>query len=241
MKKSYTYCIFSIMAILIGIIFAISGLILQSYPLSSKSALLLVSIVLIITGIFAFAVNNRKYHLITYLYESETNSLVHWTYSSRLPKAITEFIHVQKDNSIATAILFLILSLIFCLIFAYSGGTSILYTGYFLFSLCIGLFLISLRFITAYYKYLGEHTVDIIFGSSQVYFLDELFELQRGYHCLQQVSVIYGEEENYLLFAYGLYDADEPPAYTLTIPIPANQLMTALFLKDHYNDLIKSL
>ena len=240
MRKHYLYCLMSIMAVLIGIIFAISGVILQSNPLSRRSALLILSIVLVLVGAAAFAVNYKKYHLISDLSHHRSPIIAHWVYSPNTSHIIHEFISEQKNNSIATAILFLILSCIFCLVFAYSGGLTILYTGYLLIFICICIFILSLRVISAYYNQLANNQIDVIFGEDSIYFIDELYTLQRGYHCLQQVS-IHPDDEDCLLFAYGLYDVDDVPAYTLTIPIPQGKMHTALSLKHYYTDLIKTL
>lgn len=240
MRKQYFYCLMSVMAVIIGIIFAISGVILQSNPLSRRSALLILSIVLVLIGAASFTVNYKKYHLISELSHHKTPIIAHWVYSPNTSHIIREFILEQKNNSIATAILFLILSCIFCLVFAYSGGPMILYTGYFLIFICICIFILSLRIISAYYKQLENNQIDVIFGEDCIYFIDELYTLQRGYHCLQQVTIDL-DDEDCLLFAYGLYDVDDVPAYTLTVPIPQGKMHTAISLKHYYNDLIKSL
>lgn len=238
MRKQYLYCLISVIAVLIGIIFTISGIVLQSNPLSRKSALLIVSIVLIFVGAAAFAVNYKKHRHVTGLREHKLVTIAHWTYTPSHSKVLIEFIKEQKNGSYATALFYLILACIFCMIYAYSGTSSVVYMGYFLLLLSIGTFILALRFITAYYEKLSENEVDIIFGEDSILFIDELFELRRGYHYLQRVTIRYGNE-NYLLFDYGLYDVDDTPAYTLTIPIPKNKLHTAEHIKTYYNDLIK--
>lgn len=238
MRKQYLYCLISILAVLLGIVFTVSGIILQSNPLSRRSALLLVSIVLIFTGAAAFAVNYKKLRQVTKLREHKAVTIAHWTYKPASFKAISDFFLEQKINSYSTAILFFILGCIFSIIYAYSGHRSVLYMGYLLLAVCLCIFIVALRLITTYYKELDQNEVDVIFGEDSILFIDELFELRRGYHFLQRVSIHYGTE-NCLLFEYGLYDVDDKPAYTLTIPIPKNKLHTAEHLKTYYNDLIR--
>lgn len=240
MKKEYLYCVISVLAMLCGIIFMICALILRSNPNCRRSALLLLSIVLIITGLVSLIINLKKYHTICDLTEHQVPVIAHWTFSANSSKIISDLIEELKNNSIATAILFLILSIIFWVVFAYSGGTSILYLGYIfiVFSICI--FIIALRMITAYYEKLNMQDTEVIFGEDYFYFIDELYTFQRGYHCLQQVSVYEGGE-NALIFSYGLYDADEPAVYTVTIPIPSDKLHTAKYIRTYYNNLLTTL
>lgn len=238
MKKEYIYCLMTILAVIIGIIFAICGVLLQTNPLFSRSALLILSIVLILVGIASFAVNYKKYHIVTNLCQHKSPIIAHWTYKPNSSKIINNLIKEQKSNSSATATLFLILSIIFCIVFAYSGGTTVLYTGYILAVLCVCIYIISLRFISTYYEQLLNKETEVIFGEDCFYFLNELYECQRGYHFLEKVTVFKGDE-NHLIFAYGLYDVDEPPAYIVTIPIPNSKLHTAEHIKSYYMDLIK--
>lgn len=240
MKKQFIHRILSILAILIGFIFAICGVILQLNPLSRRSALLILSIVLILTGVVAFTVNYKKESLISQLLNHEIPIITDWTYAPKSSTIITNLIHFQKVDSIGTAALFLVLAIIFCVVFAYSASTYILYTGYILIFFCLCSFIVSLRLISLYYGEMTKSETKAIFGETCFYFLDELYEIRRGYHFLQNVSICQ-DTEDYLLFAYGLYDVDEPPAYFVTVPIPAGRMPAAIYLQSHYMALIKSL
>lgn len=238
MKKEYLYCILSIIAVIIGFIFAISAVILQSNPCFSKSALLLISIVLILAGVVSFAVYYRKYNEIKALCSHQATVLIHWTYAPNSSKIINKIYKDQYDSNIATAILFVILSLIFCVIFAYSGGRYVLYCGYTLAFLCCLGFIVSLRFIKSYYNHLATTYADAIFGEDAIYYAGQLIKFQKSYYMLENIT-IEQDQESYLLFTYCVYDIDEPPAYSVAIPIPKNKLHTARYIRDFYMDLIK--
>lgn len=238
MKKEYLYCILSVIAATIGFIFAISAVILQSNPCFSKSALLLASIALILAGATSFAVYYRKYNEIKALYSHQATVLIHWTYAPNSSKIIDKLYKEQHDSNIATAILFLILSLIFCVVFAHSGGTYVLYCGYVLAIICCLTFLLSLRLINTYYDHLTTAYADAIFGEDAIYYAGQLIKFQKSYYMLENIT-IEQDQESYLLFTYGVYDIDEPPAYAFAIPIPKNKMHTARYIRDFYMDLIK--
>ncbi len=238
MKRAYTYCLLSIVIALLGIIFTISGVLLQTLPLSSKSALLIFSTAFILVGTFSFAVHYKKYLKIKALSTHHVPIIAHWTYAPNSSNTLKDLIKQQKAATIATAILILILSLIFCIVFAYSGGKNILQVGYILAVLCILIFIIVLRFISAYYTHLASSELEVIFGEDIIYFLDELYTVQRSLHFLTKVNIYIGPEP-LLILDYNLYDIDEPPTYSITIPIPQGKLKTATHLKNYYSELIE--
>lgn len=238
MKRAYTYCILSLVIVLLGITFTISGVLLQSLPLSSKSAVLIFSIAFILIGTVSFAVYHKKYLAIKDLCAHHVPVIMHWTYAPHSSHTLKTFIKEQKTSTFATAILILVLSLIFSIIFAYSGGHYILYLGYTLAILCLLTFIITQRFISAYYQSLEESTSEVIFGEEAIYFIDELYTLRKSLYFLQGVSIYIGAE-HLLVLDYGLYDIDEPASYSITIPIPPGKLKAATYLKNYYSELIE--
>lgn len=238
MKKAHTYCVFSLIILIFGIVFTISGVLLQSLPLSSKSALLVFSTAFIIVGITSFAVHYKKYRDIKSLYTGEIPIVAHWTYAPNSSNTLKTFIEEQKSSTLATALLILILALIFSIVFAYSGGTYILYLGYSLAILSFLIFIIARRFISAYYKHLLESELEVIFSEDSIYFLDEIHPLQKTFSSLEKIELYIGPE-HLLIFDYGFCDVDEPSLYSVTIPVPQNQLKTATYLKHYYSDFIE--
>lgn len=240
MQREHTYCILSVVLALLGIIFTISGVFLQTLPLSSKSALLIFSTAFILIGAFSFAVHHKKYLTIKALCTHRVPIIAHWTYAPNSSNTLKNFIKEQKTDTLATALLVLILSLIFSIIFAYSGGPHILYLGYILAVLCLLTFILSLRFISAYYTHLSNSESEVIFGEEAIYFLDELYTIQRSLHFLTKVSIYVGPEP-LLILDYSLYDIDEPASYSITIPIPQGKLKVATRLKSYYTELIQNM
>lgn len=240
MKRAHTYRILSLVILLLGIIFTISGVLLQTLPLSSKSAVLIFSISFILTGTVSFAVHHKKYLAVKDLCAHHVPVIAHWTYAPNSSNTLKTFINEQKSNTFATATLVLILSLIFSIIFAYSGGSYILYLGYTLAILCLLVFIITLRFISAYYQDLAESESEVIFGEDSIYFLDELYTIKKSLYFLQKVS-LYAGDEHLLVLDYGLYDIDEPASYSITIPVPRGKVLAATYLKDYYSQLIETI
>lgn len=237
MKREHTYCILSMIIALLGIVFTISGVLLQTLPLSSKSALLIFSTAFILVGVLSFAVHHKKYLMIKALYAHHVPIIAHWTYAPDSSNTLKNFIKDQKSNTLATSFLILILSLIFSIVFAYSGGSYILYIGYLLAALCLLIFIIVLRFISIYYTDLANHETEVIFGEDAIYFLDELYTIRKSLHFLTKVSIYVGPEP-LLILDYSLYDIDEPASYSITIPIPQGKLKVATYLKSYYSELI---
>ncbi|QEH66912.1 hypothetical protein [Cellulosilyticum sp. WCF-2] len=237
MKKESIHCILWFSIFLLGITFTISAALLQTLPNSSKSALLLFSICFIIIGLIASAVHYRKYVKIKTLIDHHAPVLAHWTYdissSSTLKAALSE----QKSNTISTAILSLILGIIFSLVFAYSGGTHILYTGYTLAILIILAFIIGIRCILTYYEKALKIPTEVIFGEDSIYFMNQLYGLQKSIYFLENVIITQGPEA-VLQLVYGQYDIDDTPTCIISIPIPANKLQVAEHLRKYYLDLI---
>lgn len=240
MKRAHTYRILSLIILLLGIIFTISGVLLQTLPLSSKSAVLIFSISFILTGTVSFAVHHKKYLAVKNLCAHHVPVIAHWTYAPNSSNTLKTFINEQKSNTFATATLVLILSLIFSIIFAYSGGSYILYLGYTLAILCLLVFIITLRFISAYYQDLAESESEVIFGEDSIYFLDELYTIKKSLYFLQKVS-LYAGDEHLLVLDYGLYDIDEPASYSITIPVPRGKVLAATYLRDYYSQLIETI
>lgn len=237
MKKEYTYRALSLVVLALGIIFTLSGAMLQTLPLSSKSALLIFSCAFIIIGLVSFAVHHKKYMIINDLLKRNIPVIAQWTYAPNSSITLTKIINSEKMNTLATALLVLILSLIFSIIFAYSGGTHVLLLGYTFAVLCFLIFIIATRFITMYYNQLTKTETTVLFGEEYIYFLDDLYPLQKALYLVDHINIYIGEE-NFLIFEYGFYDIDEPPAYSLTLPIPAGKLNIAMHLKDYYRSIL---
>lgn len=239
MKKTYTYFVLSIVILIMGIVFTLSGVLLQTLPLSSKSALLIFSTAFIIIGCFASAIYYRKYQIMKALCTNNIPIVARWSYPANSSATLKSLIKDQKSNTLATALLILILALIFSLVFAHSGGSYILGLGYTFAMLSLLIFVIAQRFISAYYNHLLESENEVIFGEHYIFFLDEIYPLQKSFYSLEKIDIYIGTE-NLLTIDYHPFDVDYPDhTYSVTIPIPQNQLTLATYLKNYYTDFIK--
>ena len=237
MKKHAVYCILSIIMVMLGSIFLISSIIIKTLLYPSKSALLIFSCALIFIGSALFTVHYKKYIRIQNLLHYNTPVIAKWTYAPYSSSLIAQYCKEQKLNGVATALLFLTFSTIFFLIFAYSGGTHILWLGYTLALACFFIFMISLRFISSYYETLIETENTVVFGEDCIYFIDDLYGLNYSIYLLQNVNIYIGKE-NLLVFEYGLNDIDDDARCHLAIPIPSDKLDMAMRLKVYYCSII---
>ncbi|MBE6023191.1 MAG: hypothetical protein E7231_08160 [Cellulosilyticum sp.] len=239
MKKEYTYCILSLIVFIIGIIFTLSGTLLHTLPDSSKSALLIFSFALMFIGLVSFAVHYKSYITLKKLISNHSVVVARWSYPPNSSDALKKLIKEQKTHTLVTTILILILSIVFFIIFAHSGGPYVLNLGYTLAVLCLLVFIIATRFISTYYEHLSSSEITVLFGENCIYFLDQLYRLDYHFHLLENVNIYIGTE-NLLIFEYGFDDIDYTCAYSLTIPIPSDRLSTAVHLKEYYRSLIHS-
>ena len=237
MKKESMSCVLWLSVLLLSIVFTISAVLLETIPHSSKSALLLFSICFMIVGLIASAVHYKKYSRIKTLTDHNAPVLAHWTYDINSSSTLQETLNEQKNNAISTAILSFVLGIIFSLVFAYSGGIYILYTGYIFAFLTILGFIVALRFILTYYKETLNKPAEVIFGEDSIYFMEQLFTLQKSIFFLENVVIVEGTEM-VLQLIYGQYDVDDVPSYIISIPIPSNKLQVAQHLRKYYLDLI---
>lgn len=239
MKKEHTYYVLALIILILGIIFTLLSTLPQTLPLSSKSALFIFSCAFMTIGMVLFAVHYKRYTIIKNLMNRSLPVVAHWSYLPNSSETLKKLFKEQKNNALATTTLILILSIIFSMIFAYSGNTYILKLGYTFAILFIFTFIIAVRFILAYYNVLLESQSTVLFGKEYIYFLDELYTLNRSLYVLRNVNIYIGTE-NLLIFEYGLNDIDDSPCYNLTIPIPSDKLRIALQLKDYYRSLINT-
>ena len=237
MKKHAVYCILSIMVVIVGSIFLISSTIMKTLLYPSKSALLIFSCSFICIGSALFAVHYKKYTCIRNLLHYNTPIIAKWTYMPQSSPILTQYCKEQKLNAIATAFLFLTFSIIFFLIFAYSGKSHILFLGYTLALVCVFIFIIALRFIGSYYELLAKTENSVVFGEDCIYFIDDLYGLNYSIYLLQNVNIYIGKE-NLLIFEYGLNDIDDEARCHLAIPIPIDKLDVAMKLKIYYRSII---
>lgn len=237
MKKHAVYCILSIMMVMVGSIFLISSIIIKTLLYPSKSALLIFSCALIFIGSALFTVHYKKYIRIQNLLHYNTPVIAKWTYAPYNSPLLAQYCKEQKLNAIATALLVLTFSVIFFLIFAYSGGTHILWLGYTLALVCLFIFILSLHFIASYYEMLIKAENTVVFGEDCIYFIDDLYGLNYSIYLLQNVNIYIGKE-NLLVFEYGLNDIDDDARCHLAIPIPSDKLDMAMRLKVHYCSII---
>lgn len=163
-----------------------------------------------------------------------------WTYPTGSSNTLKSLIKDQQSSTLATSLLILTLALIFSIVFAYSGGNHILYLGYTFAVLSLLIFIIAQRFISTYYSHLLKSENEVIFGEDCIFFLDEIYPLQKNFYNLEKIDIYVGAE-NLLILDYTPFDIEQPDhTYSITIPIPQNKLPVAIYLKHYYTDFIES-
>lgn len=240
MKKEYTYCLISLSTLFLGIICAIAIGLLHSISDSSRGVLILFSVFFILVGLVSYAVHYKKYHHIKGLTNHETPILAHWTYSLDNSPLLQKILLEQKMSSITTAILTLILGILFSVSFLISHSSHVIYIGIALIIFCLISFTLAVCLLLSYYKHQLTKPAEVIFGEDCIYFLDEIYGLQKSIYILENIIIQTEGSESCLKFLYGQYAPDDLPMYTLCIPIPNNKLNVAEHLRKYYLDLLNT-
>ncbi len=238
MKKEYLHCMISLAMLFLGVTGCITAILLGSLLDSTKSILVLFGLCFILLGITSYVEHNKKYQKMKYLKNKQVKVIAHWTFKSNTSSYINELLYSKKFSSSSTIMLTLLLFLVIACCVYLSGEK---------YSLQIGLILTALSligsaaslFINAWY-YQSKLTSDteVIIGEDCIYFIDDLYTLNKSIYFLEDVRIDYSDE-NLLQFLYGDYDLFTGPMYTVNIPIPAEELDTARRVQGHYLELIR--
>lgn len=236
MKKTYIHCIISLIILVLGFLCLLFNLLIPTLSPSTENTLSLCAICFIFIGLSAFAVHHKKYSVMKALEDHDIPTLAHWTFTPHTSPLIITTIKEHKHNALCTLLLTFILILIFSCTFISTYFPTIAYVG----PLVSFLFLIiGFLIITAYFNNLSSNPIDIIFSEDTIYFLDDIYTLQKSIYFLDNV-LINAEGESTLEFVYGQIEYDDSPYFVLEIPIPDNQLTMAEFLRTHYLEQIKN-
>lgn len=238
MKKNLLYFILSITAFIIGLICMIFAFYQNPLPASGNSALLIFSTCCVIIGLCAAAVYYRKYMLIKQIYTERLPRIAHWTLQAKKSNLVKSQILESQSHTRCTSFLILILSIIFCIVFAYSGGHFVLLLGYALATFSLLIFIVAQRFISSYYLHLLTTPIDVIFTDNFIYFMDNLFSVNKALYYLEKMELYIGRDSS-ITFKYGHYDVDDPEAFHLIIPVPNDQIQSAVSVKAYYNKYVK--
>lgn len=238
MKKEYIYCIFSLITLILGLTCAIALIMLQNLSASNKGALTLFAICFILIGLIAYNIHSQKYLKIKELETGETPVLAHWIFAPNTSTIINDALLEQKSNIITTIMLSFVLGIVFAFIFIFGTNKYNLYIG-----LTIGIisfvgFIISMFLATYYCSKQSKINTEVIFGEDCIYFLGELYTLQRSIYFLENILINVSDEISMQLL-YGQNDLGNKSVCTIQIPIPKDNLVVAKVLQKHYLELIK--
>lgn len=237
MKKTYIHCIISLIILIIGFLCILCNLLAPTLSPSTENLLALCAICFIFIGLLAFAVHHRKYTVMKALEDNDIPTITRFTFMPHTSSLIIKTIKEHRHNALCTLFLTFILVLIFSCTFISTYFPAVSYLG----PLVSFLFLLIGFLITnAYFNTLSNSPVDIIFGDDTIYFLDDIYTLQKSIYFLDNV-LIATEGEPTLQFIYGQIEYDDSPYFILEIPIPDSQLTMAQVLRKHYLEEIKNL
>lgn len=170
MKKEYAHCILGLIILFLGVSGCVAAILLTSLADSSKSALFLLGICLIITGIMTYAKHSKQYIKIKYLTEGELTLIAHWHFEPHSSKYIDEAFYERKISTIYTLILSFLLGLIIACCVFFSGEK---YSGLLSLSLlildCTALS-IALIYNSLYYQSRLSSPAELFIGEDSIIF-----------------------------------------------------------------------
>lgn len=236
MKKNYIYCILSLLIVVLGFLFIILGLLFPTLSPNTGRAILLYAICFIFIGIAAFAVHYRKYNLLKTLTDNELPILARWSFEPESSTILTNTLKDYKHNALCTLFFTFILVLIFTCTFFATYLPTCSYLGPIISLLFL---LIGVLITNTYFKKLSNEPIEVIFNEDLIYFLDDIYTLQKSIYFLDNVA-INTEGEPTLQFIYGQIEYNDSPYFILEIPIPENQTKMAHVLCNHYLEEIKN-
>jgi hypothetical protein len=237
MKKEYVYCILSIILLSLGVTCCAGTLFLNSINDSSKSVLATFGICFLLIGFSGYAEHNKKYFKIKHLKNSEVPVIANWQFKCNSSNMINQILYDKKLSASSTIILSCVLCLVLSFCVFFSGEENSLYIMRLLISISIAGTLIALILNSYYYTLKLSSDSEALIGEDYIYFLDELHTLQKSIYFLYDVRIDYSSEIS-LQFLYGDYDLFRDPVYSISIPIPPEELTTAEFVQRHYLNLI---
>lgn len=237
MKKNYIYCILSLLIVVLGFLFILLGLLYPTLSPNTQRAILLYAICFILIGIAAFAVHYRKYNLLKTLMDNDLPILARWSFKPNSSAILTNTLKEYKHNALCTLSFTFILVLIFTCTFIATYLPTLSYLGPLI---SIIFLLVGIFIINAYFKRLSTEPIEVIWGEDLIYFLDDIYTLQKSIYFLDNV-VINTEGEPTLQLIYGQIEYDDSPYFILEIPIPENQMKMAHVLCNHYLEEIKNI
>lgn len=233
MSKAYHMCVCSICTCIIGIILAGFNFFIKNLSYHSRSLLIIASCVLIFIGIVYFLNSYKHYLSVKDLLKDHTSIIARWTYQPNSSEGLLYLIHHQKHISLFISIICLIFIELFVYLFV-SGEPSLLPKfGYLLAVLIFFFWIIICRFMLNYYENLAKNESIVLFSKDCIYFMDNVYYFTQGVHILEKVEICH-DNENILVFEYGLGDMDTSSIESLMIPIPDDRMQMATYLKNYY-------
>lgn len=237
MKKNYIFCIFSLIILILGFLGILVNLLFPVISPDIKSVILLYAICFIFIGLSAFAVHYKRYDAIKALENHDLPILTQWHFKTAHSPLLTTLLKDYKRDALST----LFFSFILILIFSYTFTTTYMPKFYYVGPLLSLIFLfVGILIVNIYFHKLTTGPITAVFGEETIYFIDDIYTLQKSIYFLDNV-VIDTENEPKLQFLYGQIEAEDTPYFILEIPIPENQLAMAQLLRTHYLNEIKNI
>ncbi|MGL6174727.1 MAG: hypothetical protein ACRC1P_09020 [Cellulosilyticaceae bacterium] len=237
MNKELFKCILSIICITCGGIMSLLSLL--SFDPSSPAfiACILLGISLMVIGGISCILHYRGHKIITQLQNKEVTILAHWHFAPLQFEGIKESIEQDRSTNLSIVILLGVLSCLIALGLLFSDSP-------FAFVLCVGISMIglvtcTLSCILIYIHYHNKliKPIEAIIGENYIYYHGDLYSLERSLYLLNDVKLVLGDS-CYLQFFYGSPCTLEGPVYSLSIPIPSDQLEVAKYIREHYLNII---
>lgn len=237
MSKDFFKCLLSIIYFISGILITV----LFTYYIDITSPAYILTIILgiflLITGLISFILHYKNHIVIESIKQNKISFLAKWSYQP-LDHTLTKDKLLEDyytDLSIVLLIGILGLVVAFGFIFSNHSNHFIVSSIIITFTVLLSSFLsVCLSF---YHNNKLEKYTTTIITTQYIYYNGELYSLYKSCYMLDQVEIIYGEE-NYLKFNYGIPGTPYSSYQELIIPIPEKELQLAQKIKNHYLALI---
>lgn len=237
MSKDFLKCLLSVIYFISGIL--ITALFTYYIDATSPAYILtiILGIFLLITGFISFILHYKNHIVIENIKQDEFSFLAKWSYQpldyTLIKNKLLE--DYYTDLSIVLLIGMLGLVVAFGFIFSTNSGHFIISYMTIIFTVLLCSFLSVC--LSLYHNTKLEKCTTTIITTQYIYYNGELYSLYKSCYMLDQVEIIYGEQ-NYLKFNYGIPGTPYSSYHELIIPIPEKELQLAQNIKNHYLALI---
>lgn len=237
MKSTYTYCLLSLFALILGLICIMTSSFATSIPHSLSELLFVFSIFFLLGGLLGYLGCYKKYKKIKILFHGDVHILAHWKFDPKSSPLVTSLLEEHKFSQIYTTSLIIILCLVFACGFYFTEYT---YSTHFGTSLIILSLLIGIGiylFIPIYHASKVCSLIDVIISEENIYFLGHLYSLQQSIYFLEDIKLEITDSPHFELL-YSAYDINGSPRYSVIIPVSPDDIANALAIQTHFQEQI---